>query len=286
MLKVAVCLHGELRDWSTCSKIFSLWNFSNPNIHFDFFLATWGDRQTDELDRYLPLKQVSIHSLDDMYYEMNQSLVNYFKYEWKETTSNIRQYQHYYSYLLGKAVKLTELSTTKYDAAVTIRPDIFVQKPFFNFLIQKFNNILPNEHNNNIPFGDSNIYSSAGTVYSQDGLFCGADTVFVGSLKGITKFSRMFNDIFVEQKFPPFNLHRLQAEYLNYIRIYNSAEESIDGKINRKVQTKNYFHPSTSALEEIYKTYGKDLYKKDLKKEITAIFTKHAKNEKTLKRYL
>ena len=285
MLKVAVCLHGELRDWDICSKIFSLWNFSNPNIHFDFFLATWRDRHTADLGKYLLLKQMSLNSLDNMYYEMADTLKNYFQSHLNKIDSPIIQYQHYYTYLLEKAVELTELSTTKYNAVVTIRPDIFVHKEFFDFLINKFNNLLPNESGNSIAFGDSNIYSSSGTDYCQNGLFCGADTVFVGSLKGVTKFSKMFDDIFVKQKFPPYNLHRLQAEYLNHIKIYNSADASINGKINRKVQTKTS-HPSTAALEELYETYGKDLYKKDFKKEIVAIFKKHAKNEKPLKRYL
>jgi hypothetical protein len=285
MLRVAVCLHGELRDWNTCSKIFSLWNFANPNIHFDFFLATWGDKLTVGLDKYLPLKQLSLHSVDDMYKEMNTTLKHYFKNKCKEDNSPIRLFQHYYTYLLGKAVKLAKSRITEYDAVVTIRPDIFVFTTFFDFLIKKFNNILPNEHNNSISFGDNNIYSSSGTVYSQDGLFCGADTVFVGSPKVITEFSKMFEDIFVKQEFPPLNLHRLQAEYLNYKRIYNSADALIIGKINRKDQKKNN-HPSSAALEELYVTYGKDLYRKNLKKEITAILIKHTKNEKSLKKYL
>jgi hypothetical protein len=286
MKKVAVCLHGELRDWNTCSKIFSLWNFANPNIHFDFFLATWGDKYTLGLDKYLPLKQISLHSVGDMYGEMNNSLKYYYETQSKKVTTSTKEYQHYYTYLLSKAVKLTKLSTSKYDAAITIRPDIFVFKSFFDFLIKKFNNNLPDEHNNSIPFGDNNIYSSSGTVYSQDSLFCGADTVFVGSLKGITEFSKMFEDIFVKQKHPPLHLHKLQAEYLNHKRIYNSADSSITGKINRKVQKKRNNHPSTAALEELYVTYGKDLYRKNLKEEITAILIKHTKNEKSLKKYL
>lgn len=257
MKKVAVIFHGELRHWEQSSKVFKLWNNLYEDIKFDFYLSTWKDHQTKNIEKTLNFTDISLHSHEEMYKNMAPPLKFYFK--------NIKQsrgipcYQHYYSFLLSKAVKLFKQNSNQYDATLLTRPDVFIFRPLIDFIKNKLNFNVENETNNTVAFGDKIIYSKSGSTYSQNRLFCNNDTLFLGSSRGIIKFGEIYNDIFVKQIFPPIHLHSLQAEYLNWKRIFHKKCGELDHYLIRNIDNAKPGWPTPEGIQEALDTYSVDL---------------------------
>ena len=263
MKRVAVCLHGQLRHWEITSKIFSLWNLGDENIHFDFFLSTWDDNSFTELDIHLPLTKYSVHTHEEMYKTMTDPLKKYYRgmYEQNHT---LPRYEHYYSFLVSKSVALLKESNVNYDAAILLRPDVFVYPVFFDFLSDKFNFNVKEEPSNTIAFSDKIVYTKGGSYYSQNNLFCGSDTMFIGSPNAIKTFGKIYHDIFENQFFPNYHLHKLQAEYLNWQRIYNQVNSSINHRLVKENFIAKNGAPTPEGLEELLNKIGSNLYTADI----------------------
>lgn len=280
MKKVAVCIHGQLRYWDTMSKIFNLWNSVYEDITFEFYLATWKDSKVKNIQKNLKLNSYKEFTHDDMYKKMSPPLKYYFQ--------NIKEaritpsYQHYYSFLLSESVNLLKISqNTNYKAVILIRPDIFIYSDFFKFIYNKLNFNVENETHNKTEFGDNIIYSQTGSNYIQNRLFCNKDTLFVGSVKGAYKFGQIYEDIFEKNVFPPIHLHSLQAEYLNWQRIYNKQQYQLTNELVRDKNNVKPGRPTVEGLLECLQTYPESLF--DLKNthNIKDILLKHSINEKT-----
>ena len=274
---IAVFIHGQLRFWDISSKILSLWNNISDNYYFDFYLATWKDENSKDIEKNLKLQNFSLHTTDEMYSKMAAPLTFYYKNIIQART--IPSYQHYYSFLLHKAVnnlKNSAIRESCYDAAILMRPDIFIRREIFEFLDKKFNFEIEDEHNNTVPFGRKIIYSKSGSEYCQDSLFCGSDTLFLGSLKGIQAFADIYDDVFVKQLFPTYHLHKLQAEYLCWKRLYNKSNNEMNHHLIRSKDNVKPGWPTPEGLNEILNTLGKDLYLPENKNKVTSILDKHS----------
>ena len=280
MKKVAVCIHGELRHWDISSKIFNLWNKCFDDITFEFYLATWENSTSKDLQKNITLKEYKEYTHKDMYSKMLSPFSYYF--ENIKVARGTPSYQHYYSFLLTKSVELLkEADDNDYQAVVLIRPDIFVGYELLEFIDLKFKFNVEGESLNNIEFGDNIVYSQHGTVYKQNRLFCNKDTLFVGSKNGILKFGEIFNDIFIKGKFPPLSLHSLQAEYLNWKRIHNRKNPNISNELIRYKDNVKPGRPTPEGLLECLETFGDDLYNLKNDNNIYNILLKHSTDEKT-----
>lgn len=278
MKRIAVFIHGELRFWDVSSKIFSLWNKQSDEYKFDFYLATWKTEKVTNVEKYLKLENYSVHTQEEMYREMASPLRYYFTNI--EEARGIPSYQHFYSYLVTKSVEALCKSTNKnrkYDAAITIRPDVFANVDVFKFFESKFNFTKKAEFNNTVPFGDSVIYSQSGTTYCQDSLFCGNDTMFIGSLNGIKTFGDIYNDIFRKQVFPPYHLHKLQAEYIHWKGMYNSKAVELFPKLIRPQDNVKPGWPTQKALEVILEKYGDNVYSRENVQDVNSILLEYSK---------
>ena len=279
MKKVAVCIHGQLRYWDTVSRILNLWNNIFDDISFDFYLATWRDTKIESIEKNLKLKNYTEFNHDDMFSNMSPPLKYYFQ--------NIKQarpipsFQHFYSFLLSESVKLLKKSKqTSYKAVILMRPDIFISSQFFEFLNNKLTFNIGSETGNSVEFGDNMVYSQFGSNYSQNRLFCNKDTLFVGSVKSIVKFGNIYKDIFIKSKFPPIHLHSLQAEYLNWQRIYNKDNPELENELIREKNNVKLGRPTEEGLLECLEEYPQSLYDPKNYFNIKKILHKHSIDEK------
>jgi hypothetical protein len=279
MKKVAVCIHGQLRYWDTVSRILNLWNNNFDNISFDFYLATWRDSKTEGIEKNLKLKNYKEFNHDDMFSNMSPPLKYYFQnIKLARTTPS---YQHLYSFLLSESVKLLkESNQTDYKAVILMRPDIFISSQFFNFLNNKLTFNIKNETSNSVEFGHNMVYSQFGSNYTQNRLFCNKDTLFVGSVDSITKFGNIYKDIFINSKFPPIHLHSLQAEYLNWQRIYNKENPNLENDLIREKNNVKPGRPTEQGLLECLHKYPKSFYDSKNYHNIKNILHKHSIDEK------
>lgn len=274
MKKVAVVMHGQLRHWEESSKVLSLWNSIYSDIEFDFFLATWKE-ENKNIDKNLKLKEYCLYTKEDMYSNMQPPLKFYFK--------NIKQarpipsYQHYYTFLLSKAVDIFKKHTLKnnYKAVLLVRPDVFTFIPTLNFIKQKLNFTVNGEDNNTVEFGNSIVYSLSGSTYNQNRLFCNRDTLFLGSVESISRFGEIYYDIFCKQIFPPKSLHSLQAEYLNWKRIYHSKSSELVHNLIRTRENSKPGYPTPEGIQECIDTYPTSLYDPNNHRAIIEIFKKY-----------
>lgn len=274
MKNIAVLFHGQLRFWKQANTVFSYWNSNNKNLNFEFFLSTWNeDKKSLEEDTVIKLEDYSTFSTDEMYNIMAPPQKNYF--ENLVNAQGIPCYQHYYAFHVTKVCDLLEKSNKKYDAVLIMRPDIFVFEELFQFFEDKFNFSLDGEVNNTEEFGANVMYSLSGTDYCQNSLFCSKDTLFVTSVEGIKKYGNMFNDIFVHQFFPPYTLHRLQAEYANWNKIYMKECSLLNHKLIRPLSNIKRGWPSLEGIEELISEYGQKLYSRLNTLEIGNIFAKY-----------
>jgi hypothetical protein len=274
MKKVAVVMHGQLRHWDESSKVLALWNSIFDDIEFDFFLATWKE-ENENIEKNLKLKDYRLYTKEDMYSIMQPPLRFYFK--------NIKQarpipsYQHYYSFLVSKAVDLFKdyTSTNDYKAVLLVRPDVFTYFSTLNFIKKKLNFNADGESNNTVEFGSKIVYSRSGSTYNQNRLFCNSDTMFLGSVDSISSFGEIYYDIFSKQIFPPKSLHSLQAEYLNWKRIYHSKNAELTHNLIRTRENSKPGYPTPEGIQECISTYPTSIYDPDNHKAVIEIFKKY-----------
>lgn len=277
MNKVAVVIHGQLRYWEYASKIFSYWPEAFKELNFDYFLATWEDEYSSSIESNIKFEEYALFTHYNMYKDMSPPYRYWF--ENIDQARGIPSYQHYYTFLLSKAVDLLKKKVqqgTNYDAVMLIRPDIFIFYYVFEFILEKMKLEVPHEPLNTIPFGDKMVYGLSGVTYSQNRLFCGKDTFFLGSVNSISSFGDIFYDIFTKSIFPPINLHSVQAEFLNWKRIYLQRQTAMDHKLIRTKENSKPGWPTPEGLSEVIDTFGPELYLKENNKEVCKIFLRNS----------
>jgi hypothetical protein len=196
MINIAVLINGSGKYLDLIDPLFNTWNNLYPDVKFDFYLATWEDHidysQFDWVESYTRLKE------EDCPYDLKNHAY--------------RCHQPHYSYTLFKA---NELLTKDYDAVLQTRSDFFLFKELLDELILLFKE-------NQI--GDNIIYSYTGSSLHNGKLWTD-DMFFFGNQNTFSKFSQMFEDLYIKNSFTEDQLlmHIMQAEYLNYRNIYNRS---------------------------------------------------------------
>ena len=197
MKNIAVLINGSSKYLDLTYNLFEHWNKLYDDINFDFYLSTWED------------------SID---YSNFKWITKYERLKEDECPYNLkehppRRHQPHYSYTLYRVNQLKNSTGKDYDSIIQTRSDYLFSRELLDCLVSltKGNKVIPNI-----------IFSGHGSDVHNGNLWTG-DYFFFGHPKAFDKFSEMFVDIFTKGIFTPDKIlmHTMQAEYLNYRRIYN-----------------------------------------------------------------
>jgi hypothetical protein len=175
MIRIAVLLSGQLRDWKTASKIFKLWNEVDREVRYDFFLSTWDDsyRGIDSKDADLSMCTASeVIFYDD---SIHKEIIRY-TYLLKRTNIIKNRYE--------------KEQGIKYNAVIATRPDVMIGPRVLQGLASNI----------------KNKYLGHRTLFIQNGIteklveenkhsFFMNDFYVYGHSKVVNAFAEMYDDI-------------------------------------------------------------------------------------------
>ena len=195
-MKIAVIINGSGKYLDLTNSLFAEWNNLYSNVSFDFYLATWED--DIDYSKYSWIKKFIRLKEEDCPYDLKKHPA--------------RRHQPHYSYTLYKA---NELIKEDYDAVIQTRSDFYMFREVLDYFVDLYKDKQ---------VGENIIYSYAGTSLHNGHLWTD-DMFFYGSQNTFNKFSSMFEDVFINKIFPEekIMMHIMQAEYLNYQKIYNRS---------------------------------------------------------------
>jgi len=256
-MRIAILLHGLLRSWNECSTVFSYYKTLYPDVHFDFYLSTWTDSEYIPIDKgererfqdntKLNLKDFSLHEEKDA---VTQAMILYRKI-YEHPNGSIPHYTPWYAYLKQK---VCELVKEDYDVCILCRCDIFIFKELLDLIISK-----------KMELGSDIVYNYAGTVSHLGHLFAPRDLLWYGSQKAILKHKEFYSDCYQEGHITTTGIHRYNAKWLSFKRLYNSPLDSLSEKDSTIVRSNNHLWktgtPTKFHIRKLIKEHGKDLYK-------------------------
>lgn len=281
--KIAVLLFGLLRHWEQCSTIFSYWNNLYNDLEFDFYLTTWEftDQYPTEKGHIsqlmdnskLSLKQVKLHNQDEPRSLTSGPIKSFYFSQESETKKS--RYVPSYCYLKSSVCKLVDDSKIEYDAAIITRPDVFVFIETLETLRKSIGlpTVLLNDKScPNLELGHNIIYNSDSPKYKENGLFIDKDTLWFGKLDVVLKFKHIFNDAFVDYRFPAHRLHTIQPEFLLQRKIFSGSARFMSNVLVRTEEVSKGILPTPEVLDKLITEYGKDLYTLSSKHLTSVIF--------------
>lgn len=284
MKNIAVMISGHPKGIQHTYKLFKYWNNLYDNINFDFFISVW-ENDYDEKYFNWATKYEFLKESDCPY-----DLSNH------ETG----RHQPHYCYALHKVNELKNSHNKDYDMVLQTRSDAILSRKLLDSLVGTITEIrdglIPEQDNQgnftgkaikdtryNPQISDKNILSATGTfVHNYYDInntlkqhLWTQDIWFAGTPKVMDIFCNMFNYIFVEKKYgnseeEPILLHIFQAEYLNKLKIYNSALASgAEHTYLREPERFKFdndnggfplYHPTPNQLDNIINEYGIDWF--------------------------
>lgn len=265
MKKVAILLCGLLRGWEQTSIVFNYYKELYPEIEFDFYLSSWQDGTTRlQKQKGSP---VSINKIDfsffkdyildleeDCYSTMSVPYEVYYKDHHNTINYKDEQplFEHFYSWQIKRGFSLINESEN-YDLVVVTRPDVFIHREFLDNLLSPSDKHTENKYINDL------IYSPTPIRPFGNRLFIHRDYLFAGNYHTISKFSKMFDDVFVDSKIKLKPLHSLQAYYICF---RGMQSKGITGMIDpiRPDTLRKPHQPSEQTLQSIIDLYGVKMY--------------------------
>ena len=284
MKNIAVMISGHPRGIQNTYKLFKHWNNLYDDVNFDFFISVW-ENDIDEKYFNWATKYEFLKESDCPYDLKNHEPL---------------KHQPHYCYALQKVNELKNSHEKKYDMVFQTRTDSVHSRVFLDSLIFTITQIRggliakKDKHGNytgesetdtrhNPQISDKNILSATGTfVHNYYDInntlkqhLWTQDIWFAGTPKVMDIFCDMFNYIFVEKKYgnsekEPILLHIFQAEYLNKLKIYNSAlRAGTEYTFLREPERFNFdhrgggydlSHPTPNQLDNIINEYGIDWF--------------------------
>lgn len=203
MIKVAVLLSGQLRDWKTASKIFKLWEYTNIEISYDFFLSTWDDsyRGVYSKDADLSMCVASEVILCEDFLLADSEVLKY-SYLLKRTNILKNRYE--------------KEQNIKYDAVIATRPDVMFG---FNLLDEIRHNIKAKYLGQRTLFIHDGISEST-MPNTNEHAFYMMDFFVYGHSMAVNEYAKMYDDI-------------MDGKLLNRIHI-TPATHIVNNRINNR----------------------------------------------------
>ena len=272
--RVAILLHGLLRSWKECSTVYSYWPELYPDLEFDFYLCSWekhnqlpiekGQQEEFIDNKFLKFKNYKLYKQEESIKLPGQPghMVHYYQGILSQRIDGFKGLFIYpFLFLKQQVCRLMMDEGIEYDGVLITRPDMFVHKEF----LDHFYRSVMNEKNTgykNLELGDNILYNPSGSNFKLGSLFCDSDTIWYGNQKAIEKaWKDCFHDPFVYCKVKPQGLHRFQATYLNWKRIYNFPIREIGVNIVRSTFFNNKNgNPVKEDIALLIQEYGIDLY--------------------------
>jgi len=232
MINVAVMISGHPKFFNLTYKFFQHWNKLYDNVKFDFYVSMW-ENDYDKEKIFGWTKAYETLYEKDCPYDLS-------KHE-------SGRHQPHYSWALYKVNELRKKhQEIEYNAVIQTRGDAIFSRLFLDSIVDNLTQIrggkiplLDSDGNHtgksktdirpNPQISDKNILSAGGNfIHSYEDTITGEliqnlwteDVWFMGTPKVMDIFCNIFY-----HKFSPneYMLHIMQAEYLNHMRIYNTA---------------------------------------------------------------
>ena len=236
MTKVAVLLSGQLRDWKTASKIFKLWNYSNNEISYDFFLSTWDDsyRGVESKDADLSMCVASEVILCEDFLLADSEVLKY-THLLKRTNILKNRYE--------------KEQNIKYDVIIATRPDIMLGP---RVLEELGRNIKGKYIGQRTLFIHNGITEKLVNPNTNEYGFFMTDFFVYGHSMAVNEFAKMYDDIMDGRLVN--RIHITPATHIVNNRINNRASDGFVAPIRytNVQQLKDMYN--SGALKDLYKS--------------------------------
>ncbi len=231
MSKIAFCFFGQTRTPSVINKF-----YKTIENGYDFFISTWDDNCSQELDFNFKDKQLIDFEITSGKIKKNSRNYTIKNDENVKITGNLTL--TYASYLINKVLKLKEdyenKNNFKYDLIILCRPDVIVNLESLQECVDKFFTV--NYIERPTVSVESSLYINMEKDSKNSSVLIGNDWIFITNSKGADLFGLLYNDIYIEKKdidikFPYSNgghhLFGFLFTYYNFLVFVNSFSSSL-----------------------------------------------------------
>ena len=256
-IKIAVCISGQLRDFHIFSQLFEHWNNLYDKVEFDFFLATWKDKNVSK-QNFNFLTKYNLFTFDDIpkyiftTHRKNSFLfLSYLMYKVHELRRSISERCTKVKTCPPRLHNFSYMETIpSYDCVIQTRPDIFISKILLDKIVE-----TPIEH-----FTPNVIYTSQGTTSNKSGGITVKDDNFsYGHTASMDKLSYMYHDCYILGNNHG-NVHDGNANQMINHNIVNCQYNTrLKPMIMRNQPTKKG-HPTSEWLRNKIDSHGVDYF--------------------------
>tara|TARA_R100001163_G_C5058916_1_gene195551 strand:- start:351 stop:1172 length:822 start_codon:yes stop_codon:yes gene_type:complete len=255
MLRIAVCLSGQIRYWKEISPFFEHWNNLFDNVEFTFFVSTWNSEtwvdkkfggciEYEDID-FTKYDFIKAHSKHD---SNNAQLANKHK---KPCTP-------YLTYLLNKVQTLRKKYETEnnfeFDGIIQTRNDIFITSELLNLCV-KLANDKPYFFNYSMFTPSPIALDRVGGFKGGFSIILSNDNFYFGSSQTMDKFMNIYTYLHTDAI--KLHTHYLQAEFFMRNNIPNIHLKKMPVLIRDGIVKKNG-RPTPDSLRKIVLERGVD----------------------------
>lgn len=174
--KLAICFYGQVRYVEGFNLFYQHFRDTNPNLDIDFFISSWKDFDISKIN--LIFKEASFTKPS----ELGQAPLS----------GNTRKMAFHLNKVLKLKLQEERKSKAKYDAVLTVRPDVIFNTDIMIKNISDFTSIDHSVPTVSIPSG---IIIEQGTYRIHE------DWIFLMNSVGADLHSKIFDFFFVEEEF-------------------------------------------------------------------------------------